>query len=151
MWIELSISKSTHKGFDKNIHVYIHYTYVWAYLPSCLLDYVEAKFSFNFNFHNELTCILLRKLNNLAATIFYSKTDFIPNKMPRLLTVPLCVHIIFHAKYQMLMRYSDISWPYCVTFDTLWLQNSRQHPLHPGLPRSCCVKACGVALSTSET
>lgn len=48
----------------------MHYTYVLAHLPSRFLDYVEAKFSFNFNFHNELTCILLRKLNNLAAAIF---------------------------------------------------------------------------------
>lgn len=105
MWIELSISNYTHKCFDKKYtHIYALY-YVLAYLPSHFLDCGEAKFSFNFNFHNELTCTLMRKLNNLAAAIFYSKTDFIHNKMPWLFTVPLCVHITFHAKDQMLMRY----------------------------------------------
>lgn len=57
----------------------MHFAYVLASLLSHFLDYVEANFSFNFNFHNELTWILLRKLSNISAVILYSKTDlFLP-------------------------------------------------------------------------
>lgn len=53
----------------------MHYAYILAYLLSHFLDYVEANFSFNFNFHNELMWILLRKLSNISAVVLYSKID----------------------------------------------------------------------------